>query len=130
MVRHRIWSIAKWPLSRLRIKNTIVIWYLNDNKLIWGFWGHSGLKKPQYFTLDFKWAWAKLYIFWKLTKFKIHKDPLYKIVCVTTLVYRQIFEIPEMTFAPCIILSNIMYGLRFWLKWSKQIWLRQLDCKM
>ena len=46
-------------LSRLRWKNAIVIWYLNENELIWDFRGHTGLKQTQNLKFDFKSAWAK-----------------------------------------------------------------------
>ena len=41
------------------------------------------------------------YIFGKLTKFWLYKVPCYEIFYVAYSVYRLIFEIPEMTFAPC-----------------------------
>ena len=63
----RFWSkmrsIAKWPLSRLRIKNTIVIWYLNDNELTLEIWGQNGLKQPQIYKFEFGWAQAKSDLF-------------------------------------------------------------------
>ena len=55
----KIRSIAKMPISRLRGKNTIAIWYFNKNELIWDFGGHTGLKQPQNLKLDFKSARVK-----------------------------------------------------------------------
>ena len=57
--RSKIRSMTKWPISSLRFKNAIAIWYLNENELIWDFRGHTGLKQTQNLKLDFKSAWAK-----------------------------------------------------------------------
>ena len=43
----KIWSKVKWPLSNLKCKNAISIWYLSENELIWGIWSHIDLKQPR-----------------------------------------------------------------------------------
>ena len=45
--RSKIRPKTKWPLSNLKFQNVIRIWYFNQNKLIWDFRGHIGLKLPQ-----------------------------------------------------------------------------------
>ena len=54
----KIRSIIKWPLIRLRSKNTIAIQYLHKNKLIFEVRGHNDLKQPRNLKLDFKCAQA------------------------------------------------------------------------
>ena len=44
----------------------------------------------------------------------MYKDPLYKIFCVTSQVYRHIFQIPEMTFAPCRCPQRILNSLHLY----------------
>ena len=39
-------------------KNTIVIWYLNDNELTLEIWGQNGLKQPQIYKFQFDLASA------------------------------------------------------------------------
>ena len=52
-------SMGKWPLSDLKIQNAILVWYLNENGLIWDIWGHFSLKSSQNHKLNFECARAK-----------------------------------------------------------------------
>ena len=51
--------MVKWPLRGLRRKIAIEIWYLNENELIWDFWGHIGLKQPRNHKFEIGYAQAK-----------------------------------------------------------------------
>ena len=50
--------MENWPLSNLKWKNAIAIWYLIENELIWGFWGYIDLKQLQNYKFKIVWAQA------------------------------------------------------------------------
>ena len=52
--------MLKLPLRVLRGQNAIEIWYLNENEIIWDFWGHVGLKQPRNHKFEIGYAQVKL----------------------------------------------------------------------